>query len=229
MSDLKNHYQQIFRDLENHFSSNEEEKNYVLNKFQELSTMFIDVIDRLTYITEMRVKEIEGKQREIEEKISTVQKTVDGIENDIYEDDETYEFEIVCPYCNHEFVTDINSEISTEVECPQCHNMIELDWNDDETCGHECSHCEQECEEEEKHFFNDNKDSYKETNNHKYDEEQSDDIDSEYEEDEDIQEKMRIMDEKPKRQQNKNQKQNKKFKEYEDFEDDFLDEDEDDM
>ncbi len=171
MSDLKNHYQQIYRDLESHIS-NEEERNYVIGKFQELSTMFMDVIDRLTYITEMRVREIEGKQKEIEEKITNVQKVVDGIENDIYEDDETYEFEIVCPYCNHEFVTDINSEISTEVECPECHNMIELDWNEEEPCGHECSHCEQECEGMEEHFLDDGQGDEEDKN-------------SEYEEDDD--------------------------------------------
>ena len=223
MSDLKNHYQQIFRDLENHFSSNEEEKNYVLNKFQELSTMFIDVIDRLTYITEMRVREIEGKQKEIEDKIMNVQKTVDGIENDIYEDDETYEFEIVCPYCNHEFVTDINSEISTEVECPECHNMIELDWNDEETCGHECTGCEQACEKIEEPFADDEQIEH---HQNKYEEEQSDDTETEYEENEDVQEQVKNMNKHQKKQQNK--KQSKKIEE-EDLEEDFFDEDEDDM
>ena len=57
---------------------------------------------------------IEEKQQEIDNRIETVKKAVDGIENDIYEDDEAYEFEIVCPYCNHEFVADINSEENAE-------------------------------------------------------------------------------------------------------------------
>ena len=156
MSDLKNHYQAILTELENHFQ-NEEDRAFVLNKFQELSMMFMDVIDRLTYLTDIRVKEVEEKQKEIDSRIETVKKAVDGIENDIYEDDEAYEFEIVCPYCNHEFVADINSEENLEVECPECHNIIELDWNEDEECGGSCSHCngceddtnECDCEHEE--------------------------------------------------------------------------------
>ncbi len=151
MSDLKNHYQKILTELENHFQD-EEERAFVLNKFQELSMMFMDVIDRLTYLTDIRVKEVEEKQKEIDNRIEMVKKTVDGIENDIYEDDESYEFEIVCPYCNHEFITDINSEENSDVECPECHNVIELDWNEEEGCGGCCSHCdgcsdeEQECD-----------------------------------------------------------------------------------
>ena len=146
MSDLKNHYQAILTELENHFQ-NEDDQAFVLNKFQELSMMFMDVIDRLTYLTDIRIKEVEERQQEIDNRIETVKKVVDGIENDIYEDDEAYEFEIICPYCNHEFVADINSEENAEVECPECHNIIELDWNEDEGCGGCCSHCDG-CEED---------------------------------------------------------------------------------
>ena len=144
MSDLKNHYQAILTELENHFQ-NEDDQAFVLSKFQELSMMFMDVIDRLTFLTDIRVKEVEEKQKVIEDRIEIVKKAVDGIENDIYEDDEPYEFEISCPYCNNEFVADINSEENTEIECPECHNIIELDWNEEE-CGGCCSGCDG-CEE----------------------------------------------------------------------------------
>lgn len=154
MSDLKNHYQTILKELESKIK-NEDERAFVISKFQELSVIFMDIIDRLTYVTDLRVKEVEEKQKEIENKISNVQKVVDGIENDIYEDDESYEFEIVCPYCNHDFVTDISSETNTEVECPECHNIIELDWNGEEECEHECPHCSHECFDNKE---NDNKD-----------------------------------------------------------------------
>ena len=110
--------------------------------------MFVDVIDRLTYLTDIRVKKVEEKQKEIDNRIETVKKAVDGIENDIYEDDETYEFEIMCPYCNHEFIADINSEENLDIECPECHNIIELDWNGEEECGGCCSHCDG-CEDDD--------------------------------------------------------------------------------
>ena len=146
MSELSNRYQQIMKDLQANIK-NEEDKEFVMNKFQELSMMFMDIIDRLTYLTDLRIKEIETQQKEIDQKMTKIQKAVDGIESDIYEDNDTYEFEIVCPYCNHEFVTDINADVSTEVECPECHNMIELDWNseEDEDCTNNCSYCEHEC------------------------------------------------------------------------------------
>lgn len=152
MSELSNRYQQIMMDLQANIK-NEEDKKFVMNKFQELSMMFMDVIDRLTYLTDLRIKEVESQQKAIDERMTKIQKAVDGIESDIYEDDEIYDFEIVCPYCNHEFVTDISSDINTEVECPECHNIIELDWNgeeDDEGCVHDCSYCGHGCVAEEK-------------------------------------------------------------------------------
>ncbi len=145
MSDFKNRYKEILNDLKDNIKD-EKQKNFVIGKFQELSIMFMDIIDRLTYITDIRVKEVEDKQKEIESKIGKVQKAVDGIESDIYEGDEAYEFEITCPYCGNEFVTDINSDSEAEVECPECHNIIELDWNiDEESEEHDCPHCNREC------------------------------------------------------------------------------------
>ena len=49
-------------------------------------------------------------QEEINNKVSNVQSLVNEIESDIYEEDEGYEFEIVCPYCNYEFTADIEED-----------------------------------------------------------------------------------------------------------------------
>ena len=76
------------------------------------------------------MQEIEEKQMEILNRINSVQSAVDGIEKDIYEDDENYEFEIVCPYCEHEFIIDANED-QNAIECPECKNIIELDWSGD--------------------------------------------------------------------------------------------------
>lgn len=154
MSDLRNRYQNILKELESHIQD-EKERSFVIQKFQELSMVFMDIIDRLTYITDIRVKEVEEKQKEIESKIGAVQKTVDGIESDIYESGEPYEFEIVCPYCNFEFAADINCDMSTEVECPECHNVIELDWNGEDECEQSCSHCSHDCSTKEELIYDD--------------------------------------------------------------------------
>ena len=92
------------------------------------------------------------KQQEIENKISKLEKVIDKIESDIYMEDD-FDFEIVCPYCNHEFIVDI-SDGKTEVTCPDCENVIELDWTGDlDGCGHDgckgCHGCEPEDEDDD--------------------------------------------------------------------------------
>ena len=144
MSELKNRYHAILQDIENHIQD-EQEKKYVIEKFQELSMVFMDIIDRLTYMNDIKMKELEERQHEIDNKLEEVKQSVDGIESDIYEEGEDYEFEIICPYCNYQFLADISSDTNTEVECPECHNIIELDWNGEEECEHECSHCMHAC------------------------------------------------------------------------------------
>lgn len=84
-------------------------------------------------------------QQELVNKISKMQKVIDKIESDIYLDDE-FDFEIVCPYCNNEFVIDMDED-RKEVICPECENVIELDWTgdldeDEFICGPEgCKGC----------------------------------------------------------------------------------------
>ena len=109
MSDLKGKYKKILEDLENNIK-NPEDLVYAKEKFMELTLIFMDIIDRLTLLTDARIKEMEERQEEINNRINNVQSAIDEIEGDIYEDDENYEFEIVCPYCNYEFTTDIADE-----------------------------------------------------------------------------------------------------------------------
>ena len=88
------------------------------------------------------VKELKENQKIMTNKIEKMQQVIDHIESDIYSD-EGFDFEVVCPYCEHEFVIDANED-KQQVECPECKNVIELDWTgdlyDDEEDG--CSgHC----------------------------------------------------------------------------------------
>jgi len=147
MSDINGKYKQIIEDLEGNIKE-PEQLNFVKDKFSELSMLFIDMLDRVTRLTDNKIQEIETKQEDILNRINSVQAVVDEIESDIYEDDENYEFEIVCPYCNYEFLADIEDENKDEIVCPECHNTIELDWNPDEEmeCSGSCSHCASHCE-----------------------------------------------------------------------------------
>lgn len=156
MSVLSDNYKRIISEIENKVS-NPEECEFVKEKVNELTMLFMDVIDKLTNVADAKIKEIEDKQTEIENKMNRVQSAVDEIENDIYSEEEGFDFEIVCPYCNHEFVAEVNAgeEMKKEIECPDCHNIIELDWNeedeDDGCTGHcgGCHSCEETDEEEE--------------------------------------------------------------------------------
>lgn len=158
MSDIKGKYKKILEDLENNIKD-PEDLVYTKEKFMELTMIFMDIIDRLTALTDARIKEIEERQQEINNKINSVQSIVDEIEGDIYDSDEDYEFEIVCPYCNYEFTTDIADEEKNEIKCPKCNNIIELDWNNEEefSCEGDCSHCHGEQIAEDEQEYNDNK------------------------------------------------------------------------
>ena len=164
MSKLSEEYLKIIKDIEEHISDKEERK-YVIKKMSELSSLYIDIIDRVTDVNSKRMENLEKHQEEIDSKLSKVKNTVDLIKKDIYEDDD-YDFEIVCPYCNHEFVADIEDELKEEIRCPECHNIIELDWDEDdeeEGCSGCCSSCHghDECEEDDEDIVekdNDKKD-----------------------------------------------------------------------
>lgn len=162
MSDIKGKYKRILEDLENNIKD-QEDLNYAKEKFMELTLIFMDIIDRLTILTDARIQEIEEKQQEINTRISNVQSIVDEIEGDIYDTDDEYEFEIVCPYCNHEFTTDIADEEKEEIKCPKCNNIIELDWNGEEeySCSGDCMHCHGEKVAEDEEEYN----TQKEENN----------------------------------------------------------------
>ena len=150
MAEIGKKYNEILKDLEQNIKD-PKELEYVKEKFSDLSMLFIDMLDRMTLLTNSKMKEIENKQQEISNRINSVQSIVDEIESDIYEEEfeDGYEFEIVCPYCNYKFLIDLNNVNSKEeVQCPECKNIIELDWNceeEEDGCSCGCSSCHGSC------------------------------------------------------------------------------------
>lgn len=120
--DLKN----IMDELEKNIK-NQEDLEYIKSKF---SNMFLEVLNNLA----TKIENLEQKQQELEDSVNQIEKEL-FIEED-------FTFEIVCPYCNIEFETDIKDDL-TEVKCPECGNKIELDWNESEGigCMGNCSGC----------------------------------------------------------------------------------------
>ena len=103
----------------------------------------------LEYITKKLSTAILDIMTELNNKTTNLEKRMEKIEEELYitDENEEYNFEIVCPYCNCEFETEID-ELKTEVVCPECNNVIELDWNDE--CHGDCSCCHDDnCIEED--------------------------------------------------------------------------------
>ena len=119
MSDIKGKYKKILEDLENNIKE-PYDLTYSKEKITELTFIFMDIVDRLTALMDERIKEVEDRQLAINHRIEEVQSLVDEIEGDIYEQDDNYEFEIICPYCNYEFTTDIEDEEKDETAVFPC-------------------------------------------------------------------------------------------------------------
>lgn len=158
MSNLNDEYQKIMSDIEKNIT-NPEQLQYVKDKMAEITMLFMNTVDKVVEYSEEKLSNMEEKQEDLEERILRLQKSLDNIEKDIYEDENEFEFEVICPYCNHQFVTDIDLEENSEIQCPECKNMIELDWNeeDDECTGH--CHCCSGCEDHEEDEFEEEENS----------------------------------------------------------------------
>ncbi len=165
MIKLKDEYDKFLQDIEKEIKD-EKQLEYIKVRFAMFVDKVIDKIDMILDYKEERMIGLEEKQKEIENKIGNIQQIIDNIEKDIYSE-EGFDFEIICPYCDNQFVIDVD-ENRTEVECPVCNNIIELDWSadlkDDEECGGNCMECHGCDEEPEDEQINDNENEEKQDN-----------------------------------------------------------------
>ncbi len=150
MALLKNEYKSFLDDIEKNIK-NKEDLKYIKERFSVFMDSVIDQIENVLDYKEERMAKLENTQNELNERIEKMQQIIDNIEKDIYAED-GFDFEIVCPYCNYEFIIDLD-ENKTEVECPECNNTIELDWSGDiddehDGCGGGCHGCHG-CSDEE--------------------------------------------------------------------------------
>ena len=129
MVSRKNEYKSFLDDIEKNIK-NKEDLEYIKKRFADFLDVVLEKMDYILDYKEEEMNKLEEKQNQIEAKMAKMQKIIDNIENDIYSED-GYDFEITCPYCNYEFIIDVD-ETKTEVQCPECKNMIELDWNEGE-------------------------------------------------------------------------------------------------
>lgn len=151
MSNLKKKFNEIIQDLEKNIK-NKEDLDYIKSKVYNISLLFLDEMDRLAELSLDRMSVMLEREKELGHKIARMEKVINEIEKEVFISQEG-DFEIICPYCNSEFVADLSDGMEHEVKCPECGNSIELDWHEEENCGHncggECSHCHDEYEGDE--------------------------------------------------------------------------------
>lgn len=140
ISDLKKEMNKFMTDLEKNIQ-NKKDLEYIQEKMPHLFEAILDEMEKVVNIKEEKMNKIMQTQQQLETKVEKMEQIIDNIEKDIYSD-EGFDFEIVCPYCDTEFVVDEDDE-KTEVKCPNCNNIIELDWTDEEDgcSAGGCSHC----------------------------------------------------------------------------------------
>lgn len=154
MALLKNEYKSFLDDIEKNIK-NKEDLEYVKKRFASFADVMLSQIDYIIEYKKEEIENLEKNQQQIEEKMSKMQSVIDNIEKDIYAED-GFDFEIICPYCNYEFIIDVD-ENKTEIQCPECNNTIELDWTgdlDDDESGclgdcHGCHGCSNEDEDDD--------------------------------------------------------------------------------
>lgn len=150
MSELQDKFKNIISNIEERIQD-KDELDFIKEQIANISVLFLDQLDKVVELSTSKMDEVVENQRKLNDKILKIEDVMGNIEKDIYLED-NYDFEIICPYCNHEFTTDFSEEVKEEVECPECHNIIELDWNQEEehSCGGHCDCCSSDCEEEVK-------------------------------------------------------------------------------
>ncbi len=153
MAILKNEYKSFLDDIEKNIK-NKEDLEYIKERFTKFVDTTVEHINNVMDYKEEKFQKLEKTQKQMEEKLEKMQQVIDNIEKDIYAE-EGFDFEIICPYCNYEFIIDADEDKS-EIECPECHNTIELDWtgdldeHSDNGCSgncHGCSNCSDENED----------------------------------------------------------------------------------
>ena len=131
MTDLKKRFNNILQDIEKNVT-NKEDLDYIKTQVYNISLLFLDELDKLAEINLNRLNTMVDREKELEAKIESMEKIIDKLEKEVYSSDDDSDFEIVCPYCNSEFIEDFSNGIKYEVRCPECDNVIELDWNEEE-------------------------------------------------------------------------------------------------
>ena len=150
MSNIKKLVDDFLADLEKNIS-NKDDLEYVTLRSKIFISSMYDIIEYLFNYKEDKIKAIENIQSALGKKMSNLEKNISEIRQDLeledYDelgieeladlneepidmgiDEDEYDTELVCPYCESEIIVDLSQEMK-ELKCPECNNIIELDWS----------------------------------------------------------------------------------------------------
>ena len=130
MANLKKKFNEILENLESNIK-NKEDLDYIKSQVYNISLLFLDEMDKLAELNLDRLNVMIDREKELGKRIANMEQVISNIEKEMYISPEC-DFEIICPYCNTEFVEDFTDGIEKEVKCPECGNLIELDWHEEE-------------------------------------------------------------------------------------------------
>lgn len=117
---LNKKFKEVIKNLEENIE-NKDDLNYAKAQITELSMTFLDELEKME-------TSFQHKLSVCEDKIDVLEMTVQKIEEEIFQDDISMDFEpIKCPYCNSNFLIESDNS-QKEIKCPDCKNIIELDW-----------------------------------------------------------------------------------------------------
>ena len=132
MANLKKKFNEILDDLEKNIT-NKEDLDYIKSQVYNVSILFLDEVDKLTELSLDRLNVMIDREKELSRKIAKMEKIINHLEKEVFVPQEC-DFEIVCPYCNTEFVEEFTKGMEDEVKCPECGNVIEIDWHENGEC-----------------------------------------------------------------------------------------------
>lgn len=137
MANLKKKFNSIITDLEENIK-NKEDLDYIKSQVYNIALIFLEEVDKLTELSFDRLNVMIDREKELSKKVAKMERMMNDLEKEVFVPSDC-DFEIICPYCNTEFIEDFESGLEHEIRCPECGNLIELDWHEDDgCCGHEC-------------------------------------------------------------------------------------------
>lgn len=131
MSNLEEQYQKMIETLENTIKDEKKLKK-AKEQLDDIVSIVVDDCSLILDKYDEKIMDIENKNRDYEMRIQSLEDRLRQFEQMVELED--YDFFITCPYCNFEFQTDYDDEV-TEVCCPECGQIFDVDWEDDEDDG----------------------------------------------------------------------------------------------